>query len=346
MTGKRTAAALCAALAVLLAACGNSTAAATSNSVEISSSVGTSNDAGTSAGAGTSTQPATGATAAGPGPSSGSVSAGPAGGSGSGGSVSPAATSNQLRVEADDTATAMSYRIQGQPHPGRVRITFVNEGEVAHEMGLSLTKPGVTLDQLTAALAKGEDEARKLLIDPDTEIAGPGILGPGLTETTTVDLAAGHYVVVCFLPATGGMPHVAMGMIGEFTVGGAPSTDPAPGTSGTVTLTDTSITVPSGFGAGGTYAVTNTGTKPHDFSLAALKDQPLAALFQCVGQSMGKGTPIDDCPGTLAGGVTTLAPGRTAYLSLTLASGHYGYLSTQGDGADVAAGLQGTFDVG
>lgn len=338
MTGKRTVAALCAALAVLLAACGNSAGAAISSSVEISSSVGTSSDLGTSGGAGTTTPPA-----AGPGPSSGPVSAGPASGSGSAGSVSPA--SNQLRVEADDTATAMSYRVQGQPHPGRVTITFVNEGEVAHEMALSLTKPGVTLDQLTAALAKGEDEAKKLLIDPDAEIAGPGILGPGLTETTTVDLAAGHYVVVCFLPATGGMPHVAMGMIGEFTVGGAPVTDPAPGTSGTVTLTDKSITVPSGFGAGGTYAVTNTGTKPHDFSLAALKDQPLAALFQCVGQSMGKGTPIDDCPGTLAGGVTTLPPGRTAYLTVTLASGHYGYLSTQGDGADVAAGLQGTFDV-
>ena len=48
-------------------------------------------------------------------------------------------------------------------------------------------------------------------------------------------------------------------------------------------------------------------------------------------------------PGTLVGGVSTLAPNGIAYLELNLAPGHYGYVSTDGD--DVAKGLKGEFDV-
>jgi hypothetical protein len=110
-------------------------------------------------------------------------------------------------------------------------------------------------------------------------------------------------------------------------------------------MTDKSITVPSEFGAGGTYEVKNTGAKPHDFSLAQLAGKPLPDLFQCVEGSFGNGQPIDKCPGTLAGGVNTLQPGESAFLTITLPPGEYGYLSTEGDGADVQAGLVGTFTV-
>ena len=94
---------------------------------------------------------------------------------------------------------------------------------------------------------------------------------------------------------------------------------------------------------GGTFQVTNTGAKPHDFSVAQLKDKPLPAYFQCVAQSFGAGTSIDDCPGVLQGGVTTMQPGESAYVTMVFGPGEYGYVSTQGDGADFKAGLNGTF---
>lgn len=258
-----------------------------------------------------------------------------------------AAQPNTLSVTAQEDADAMSYAITGSPHPGLVAITFRNAGDDTHEMAVSMMKPGVTLDQLKTALKapNGEQKAGALLSNPDAEYPVPTALGPGDSETDVAKLAAGHYVVVCFFPGPDGMPHVAMGMIGEFTVAGPPSTAAAPDASGTVTMTDHGINLPAGFGTGGTYRVTNAGTKPHDFSLAKLAGKPLPALFQCVEESFGKGTPIDKCPGTLAGGVNTLQPGESAYLTITLKAGQYGYVSTEGDGADVQAGLAGTFTV-
>jgi hypothetical protein len=44
--------------------------------------------------------------------------------------------------------------------------------------------------------------------------------------------------------------------------------------------------------------------------------------------------------------VGTLQPGQTAYLTISLKPGSYGYVSTEGQGADFGAGLHGTFTVG
>jgi hypothetical protein len=249
------------------------------------------------------------------------------------------------------TVTGYDYKFDfaGSPHAGLVTITFDNKGKYAHEIGLARVKDGVTLDQVTAALMSSdpdaEAKAKQLQVDPDTELSAPAILGPGLSEVTAVTLPAGHYVVTCFLPGPDGMPHVAMGMIGEFTVAAASGDVAPPQTAGTVELTDSGITVPDGLGTGGVYEVKNTGSAPHDFSVAKLNGAQLLDYFQCVSGSFGSGTPIDNCPGMLVGGVSYLAPGASAYLALTLPAGDYNYVSTEGDGADFQAGLAGSFTV-
>jgi uncharacterized cupredoxin-like copper-binding protein len=266
------------------------------------------------------------------------------------GATSPAAPSTATHASSalDVQALDYSYRITGTPHAGLIDFTFSNHGTYAHEMGISKLKPGATLAQVTAALAApdGDEAAMKLLDNPDAEYPVPSIVGPGMSVQVTSKLDAGHFVVTCFLPGPDGMPHVAMGMIGEFTVDAAPSTVQPPKTDGTVELTDSSITLPAGFSSGGTFAVKNTGTSEHDFSVARLKTPgSLLAYFQCVEGSFEKNTPIDTCAGTLAGGVEGLDPGATAYVTMQLASGHYGYVSTAGDGKDFQAGLHGEFAV-
>lgn len=273
----------------------------------------------------------------------------PAGGGTSATSSSvPAPEPNTVNVAALDSASAMKYQISGSPRPGLVTISFDNKGRYAHEMALVQLKPGATIAKLAAAL-KGPDAekaANALFVNPDAEITAPSIIGPGMSETATVKLDAGHYAVICFLPGPDGMPHAMMGMIGEMSVAGAPSTAEPPQIDGTVALTDKSITLPPTFAQGGTFAVTNSGTKPHDFSLANLKHQSLSAFFQCVLGSFGKGTPIDKCSGVVAGGLTTLQPGETAYLKVpAFGAGTWGYVSSGGDGADYQAGMNGTFDV-
>ena len=272
-------------------------------------------------------------------------SASPAGGGPSAAATkaAEAGTANTLDVVALD----YSYRISGSPQPGLVAMTFDNKGKYAHEMGVSKLKDGVTLDQIKQALAKGEEAAQPLLADPDAELTTPTNLGPNMKETVAAKLAAGHYVVVCFLPGPDGMPHVMMGMIGEFTVAGDESDAQPPATEATVQLTDSGITLPVNFKDGGTFEVKNTGAKVHDFSLARLqKPGTLPDFFQCVAGSFANGAMVDKCPGTLAGGVNSVQPGESAYLTVTLEPGSYGYVSTEGDGADVQAGLAGEFSVG
>lgn len=259
-------------------------------------------------------------------------------------SSTPAADRNAMQVRATDYA----YQIGGSPHAGLVTMTFTNNGKYAHEMGVSKLKPGATLAQVKAAIASpdGEDAATALIDSPDAEYPVPSIVGPGLSVKVTGTLAAGHYLLTCFLPGPDGMPHVAMGMIGDFTVAPAAGSDQPPKTDGTIALTDSGITVPAGFTSGGTFAVKNTGTAEHDFSVARLNAPgTLADYFTCVSGSFAKSTPVDSCAGTLAGGVEGLDPGATAYLTVHLAPGSYGYVSTAGDGKDFQAGLHGEFTV-
>ena len=261
--------------------------------------------------------------------------------------TSAAAAPNALTVTAYDDPK-MHFAISGSPQAGLVSLNFKNAGDDAHEMSLAKLKPGVTLARFNAALHKPDAEkaANALVENPDADITGPQIAGPGLSETATVHLDAGHYVIVCFLPGKDGMPHAVMGMTGEVTVGAGPSAAAAPKADATVTLTDHKINLPANFKSGGTFAISNTGTKPHDFSFAQLKGGSLMSFFQCVGGSFGKGTPIDKCAGTLFGGVTSIPAGQTAYLKIgPLPAGSYGYLSTEGNGADLQAGLNGTFTV-
>lgn len=241
-------------------------------------------------------------------------------------------------------ASEWSYTISGAPHAGLVELHVSNLGESTHEIGLVRVKDGVTLDQVKQALARGEATARALQVAPDAEITSAGIAGPHVNEHVVVPLAAGHYIVSSFLPGPGGRPQVARGMLGEFTVLDAAANAPVPPkTDGTVELSDTGITLPEDFAEGGTFEVTDTGTKPHDFSVARLSGEPLPAYFACVGRSFAAGTSVDDCPGVLQGGVTTLQPGESAYVTMVFGKGRYGYVSTQGGGADVKAGLNGTF---
>ena len=65
--------------------------------------------------------------------------------------------------------------------------------------------------------------------------------------TTITKLSAGHYGLLCFIPAPDGASHVAHGMVKVFDVSRAPSRSSSrrPTASSTSTLTDTAITLPT-----------------------------------------------------------------------------------------------------
>ncbi|HWJ97959.1 MAG TPA: hypothetical protein VNQ33_07350, partial [Acidimicrobiales bacterium] len=144
---------------------------------------------------------------------------------------------------------------------------------------------------------------------------------------TLTDLQEGTYVIACFLTDADGHDHASMGMLGTVTVTGADA-DELPEADGTITLDDDRIELPDGFDGHGTYAVANSGTKTHGFQLAHLDGATTLEEYNThIGRSMQSSTAVDGGGGTLAGGIDSLAPGSTAYLTVDLPSGRYGYVS-------------------
>lgn len=263
-----------------------------------------------------------------------------------GGAAPIRANDNAVRIVAHDSGSRMSFTVTGRPHAGLVAMRFVNRGHVVHEVDLAQMKNGVHLRDVRAALHKpdGEAAASKLLVHPERSITGPDLLSPGMAETVYAPLRAGRYVVVCFLPGPDGMPHVMMGMISAMHVLPAGGRVSAPRSDGTVRITNHQIALPKNFKSGGTFKVTNVGTRPHNITLARLRGgATLGKAFSCVGQSFATNSPIDHCPVSFAGGISELEPGHSAYLRIAFARGRYGYLSS--DGSDFQKGLRGTFTV-
>ena len=255
-----------------------------------------------------------------------------------------APTSNAITI----STPGMSYVVSGPLRPGVASITLRNDDDEAHMMSVARLKPGVTLDQVKAALAKSEDAAGALLADgQDKSVYGtPAPVGAGQSTTVTAEhLQAGDYVLVCFFNDNTGTPHFKMGMVGELTVTGDEATD-TPHSDGTIAVDDSAITLPDGFTGQGTFLVSNTGNAPHSISFARLDPgTTLDAFYQHAGEAMNSGKAIDGGGGVLDGGVDSLLPGQSAYVTLDLPSGHYGYLSMDDAQGPTIPAQHGEFDV-
>lgn len=106
---------------------------------------------------------------------------------------------------------------------GPLSIDLVNDGTEVHELLLLKVRDGVT-ETFDELMALSDDEAfAKIDI-----VGGIDPVPPGESDYAVIELEAGRYVAVCFLPQgaidmehldADGAPHVALGMAAEFTVG-------------------------------------------------------------------------------------------------------------------------------
>jgi uncharacterized cupredoxin-like copper-binding protein len=100
----------------------------------------------------------------------------------------------------------------------------VNAGAAIHELIVMQLAPGFTADQFMEILAAPEGatpegEAAPSGPPPFTMVGGVAPMNPEHTNYLPLDLVAGEYVAICFVPdpATGA-PHAALGMVMPFTV--------------------------------------------------------------------------------------------------------------------------------
>jgi hypothetical protein len=259
-----------------------------------------------------------------------------------------AASSNTLTV----TAGEYTYKLSGSPQRGWVQINFVNSGVELHMLAIVALKPGVTSAELKKAALSQDDAAFGKLVKGDGNVYGtPDLLSPGQSTTTISELKAGHYGIMCFVPAAGdGQPHIAHGMVTVFDVKASKSSFKPPQDGVTdVTVSDTAITVPSSTAPQhATLKVTNSATTPHNFTVVKLETGKTTEDAYAYYTAFFNGeTPAGTAPGQLVGGISSVGPGGVAYLEWDLKPGHYGYASTdsESDNADLSKGFAGEFDV-
>lgn len=106
-----------------------------------------------------------------------------------------------------------SFALPNNLKAGPVLLKVTNQGPQLHEMTLMKLAPGKSMQDLLTFLQKPAGPP------PAQDAGGIAGLAPGLSGWVKLNLTAGNYVALCFVPdAKTGKPHFAMGMITSFSV--------------------------------------------------------------------------------------------------------------------------------
>jgi hypothetical protein len=260
--------------------------------------------------------------------------------------IAGAAGSNTLTVKAGE----YTYELSGSPKSGWTQIKFQNAGTEYHMLVIASLKPGVTLKQVKAAASSEDQSAFNPLAGKGNVVSTPNVLGPGEQTTVIAKLPAGHYALMCFIPAPDGKSHAAHGMVKILDVSSAKSslTPPKDGLV-PVTITDDAVTLPSsGVPGHGWAKITNGSSATRDLTLARYLSPSVTfeegtAYFNQFFQS-GK-LPDGPPPAAIAGGVTGIPAGGTGYVQLDLKPGRFVFISDTEDDQDGSAMVHTEFTV-
>lgn len=99
---------------------------------------------------------------------------------------------------------------------GKHTVTVKNDGPQPHEATIVRLNDGVTVDTIRSMVTASPAPSGP---PPWTDVGGVTGVAPGTTVNMDVDLPAGNYAFICFVPdqATG-KPHFELGMIGALTI--------------------------------------------------------------------------------------------------------------------------------
>jgi plastocyanin len=99
---------------------------------------------------------------------------------------------------------------------GQHTVAVTNEGPQPHEATLVKLNEGTTVEQVVQAFTSTEAPSGP---PPWTSAGGIAGLAAGSTATMDIEVEAGDYAFICFVPdPASGKPHAALGMVGGLTV--------------------------------------------------------------------------------------------------------------------------------
>jgi hypothetical protein len=221
----------------------------------------------------------------------------------------------EIQVEATDFAFTAPESVE----EGWTRIRFTNSSQTeVHHLQLVRLNDGVSMQQFQEALQQGEAAALPLV----QFFGGAGPINPSSNNEAIVNLPAGQYLFLCFVPSPGdGVPHLAKGMISPLTVTSGDGRQPEqPEAAVVVHLKDFAIDMPDSLPAGNTTVqITNDGPESHEWVLLKLADGKTAADVMQFFTAAEDGPP----PFASAGGFQALTASETGYAEVDLTPGTY-----------------------
>ena len=228
----------------------------------------------------------------------------------------PAAEPNSIPEITIDAAD-FSYTAPDSINAGWVRIKLTNGGKEPHHVQFLRLNDDVTLEQFQEALQQGEGAALALV----KNMGGVGAIAPTGSALAVVNLTAGDYVLICFVPSPSDhVPHLAKGMIKHITVQestGAAAQEPAADL--TVTLKDFLFDLPETLPAGPRIIkVVNNGPEPHELNLLRLEE---GKTVEDVKQFLA--APNGPPPFMPVGGINGLDAGLSGYIEFDFQPGTY-----------------------
>jgi hypothetical protein len=227
------------------------------------------------------------------------------------------------------TVTASDYKFDApdQIPAGLVTIQLMNRGPSLHHVQLLRLGEGKTAADFQAAMQKGQMPMWAM------PAGGPNPSEVGGTSEVRMPLEAGEYVMVCFIPDTAGVPHLARGMVRPLRV--TPAAGAAASTADTtadleMTLVDYDFKLSGPISPGRhVVRVTNTAKQPHEFVFVRLEPNKTPLDFARWGEHQ-----VGPAPGKPHGGISAIMPGTVAYVPVDLPAGDYALLCFIPDAKD------------
>ncbi len=235
-----------------------------------------------------------------------------------------AATYPLVTVRATDFAFVAPDSISA----GLVRMRLVNAGPSIHHVQLLKIDSGKTMQDLGAAMQNPNAPPPAWI----KSATGPNAIAPGDSSEAIIPLAAGNYVLACFIPDSTGTPHIAKGMIRPLKVTAATqAVVQEPHADVTVHLTDYAFNESGPIHAGHqTIDVINDGPQDHEMFIAKLDSGVTAQqMVDWVDHGM-HGRP----PARPLGGLSGLTTGGHGYIVANFTPGTYGLFCFLPDAKD------------
>ncbi len=251
-----------------------------------------------------------------------------------GAATDSAVTSAPATASASPTVVTIiakdfSYDAPDTISAGMVTLRLVNQGPDLHHVSLFKLDDGHTVAEFETAFKQMKPGAP--LPTWLHDVAGPNTPVPGGEQSVTEELAAGNYVMVCFIPGADQIPHVMKGMVKGLTVIPATTASaPAPVADISVRMRDYAWEVTPAITAGKhVLRIENDAEQPHEMFIMQLAPGKTTADAMAWVEK-----PVGPPPGKPIGGISGMSKGGVVYVPVDFAPGEYGLFCFVPDAKD------------